>query len=820
MCETFLRPNESLNLTGLTFYGNNRKSTLAAARRGSGGVGFLIKNSILSAFYVNVLDTSHEGIIVIKLTHKESKTTIVVCGCYLPPRNPVRGDLSFDFFEYLSSVLYLYEDEADIVLCCGDFNSRCGDLHECEIPRNILDNTVNSYGKDFIDFLRDGNFVMLNGRGDADADNLTSVSHRGLAVVDYCIVPQAEFHLFKNFTVQPVRSLCNEHNIQQHPDARLPDHSILSCSVTIEGLNLLSECKQEALTIRKYNFAEMPHDFMLNQNCREQVQMCINRLQTAEINQANVDNMYGDFCKLVQYEMNENIPNWDCKTSANSSEFKKCKANKAWWNQGCQEAWNKMCSAEREWLRKKGNRKELHGKFKAAQKVFDNCIRAAKRKFNSEKQAHLDQIRTHDKVKFWKEINKIDGKKGDRVPFEVYTPDNIITSDSEIVLSRWRDDYSTLFTDNNDGDFNDDFLTERLQSIISDKNALQMEPEDDTAFILHGPITFKETSDAVDSVKRGKAAGSDNIFGEVLKNETSLNALHALFSLCFDHEIIPTAWKEGLIHPLPKGNLDPRVPLQTRGITLISVTCKIFCHILNERLNIFSELKNMITEEQNGFRKNRSCDEHLFVLQSVIHNRILQKKSTFVGFIDLKRAFDVVNRDLLWWRLKHAGVGGKFLRILQGLYQDTKCAVRVGGRLTDWFPSSIGFKQGCLLSPILFSILIDDLAKEIKKLNIGVEIGDTLLSILLYADDIAILASTPEELQLMLDTTHMWLKNWRLTLNGKKSKVVHFRPKSVKQVEQNFHCGPTDIDLAKTYTYLGFLFHEHNDLTVGAQALA
>ena len=53
----------------------------------SGGVDFLIKNLILSAFYVNVLDTSHEGIIVIKLTHKESKTTIVVCGCYLPTRN-------------------------------------------------------------------------------------------------------------------------------------------------------------------------------------------------------------------------------------------------------------------------------------------------------------------------------------------------------------------------------------------------------------------------------------------------------------------------------------------------------------------------------------------------------------------------------------------------------------------------------------------------------------------------------------------------------------------------------------------------------------
>ena len=52
------------------------------------------------------------------------------------------------------------------------------------------------------------------------------------------------------------------------------------------------------------------------------------------------------------------------------------------------------------------------------------------------------------------------------------------------------------------------------------------------------------------------------------------------------------------------------------------------------------------------------------------------------------------------------------------------------------------------------------------------------------------------------------------------SKVVNFRPKSVEQVEHNFHCGLTDIDLAKTYTYLGFLSHEHNNLTVSAQALA
>ena len=80
-------------------------------------------------------------------------------------------------------------------ICCGDSNSRCGDLHECDIPRNILDNTVNSYGKNYIDFFRVSN-VMLNGRGEAELGNFTTVSHRGLSVVDYCMVAQTRFHLF------------------------------------------------------------------------------------------------------------------------------------------------------------------------------------------------------------------------------------------------------------------------------------------------------------------------------------------------------------------------------------------------------------------------------------------------------------------------------------------------------------------------------------------------------------------------------------------------------------------------------------------------
>ena len=102
----------------------------------------------------------------------------------------------------------------------------------------------------------------------------------------------------------------------------------------------------------------------------------------------------------------------------------------------------------------------------------------------------------------------------------------------------------------------------------------------------------------------------------------------------------------------------------------------------------------------------------------------------------------------------------------------------------------------------------------------GIEIGDFILSILLYADDIAIIAANPEDLQLMFDTVQIWLQNWRLTLNGEKTNVIHFRSKKTPPSPHVFYCGPTHIKRVESYPYLGFVFHEHNDLRVGAQALA
>ena len=103
----------------------------------------------------------------------------------------------------------------------------------------------------------------------------------------------------------------------------------------------------------------------------------------------------------------------------------------------------------------------------------------------------------------------------------------------------------------------------------------------------------------------------------------------------------------------------------------------------------------------------------------------------------MRKAFDTVEHNFLWYKLQRVGVRGKFLSAIQSLYANVNCTVRINDDLTQWFNVEVGVKQGCLLSPTLISVYINDLASRINSLECGVKVDDFYLSILLYADDIA-----------------------------------------------------------------------------------
>ena len=184
--------------------------------------------------------------------------------------------------------------------------------------------------------------------------------------------------------------------------------------------------------------------------------------------------------------------------------------------------------------------------------------------------------------------------------------------------------------------------------------------------------------------------------------------------------------------------------------------------------------------------------------------RKLEKKKTYCCYIDVKKAFDRVWRDGLWHRLRRSGVEGKMLRVLKAMYVDVKAAVLMAdGSLTDEFPIATGVRQGCVLSPTLFNIFINDLIVQVKKAGLGVRIDKERLAALLYADDIVLLAECGKDLQKLMDMVTEHLTKYRLQINHNKSAVVVYGPG--RKENRQYKMGSMVIPLKEDYKYLGMI---------------
>ena len=297
----------------------------------------------------------------------------------------------------------------------------------------------------------------------------------------------------------------------------------------------------------------------------------------------------------------------------------------------------------------------------------------------------------------------------------------------------------------------------------------------------------------------------------MLKCEKLKILLLHLYQACFTHSNVPTVWKQAFIKPIPKGSdKDPHVPLNYRGISLISCVSKLYSSILNNRIVKFYSDQNVFADEQNGFRQNRSCEDHIFVLNSVIENRMNAGKATFCAFIDLEKAFDWLNRDLLLHKLSCSGINGPMYFAIQNLLVNTKSKICLSENVsTGWFDVECGVRQGDPLSPTLFNLFINDLTGVLKTKCPQMIVGEAVFNSLLYADDMVLIAESEVNLQKLLNELNKWCQKWRIKINDQKSKVVHFRKSRVKETEIDFILNNVNLEKMSSYKYLGVIFDEN-----------
>ena len=160
-------------------------------------------------------------------------------------------------------------------------------------------------------------------------------------------------------------------------------------------------------------------------------------------------------------------------------------------------------------------------------------------------------------------------------------------------------------------------------------------------------------------------------------------------------------------------------------------------------------------------------------------------------------------------------------KAIQSLYQSVSSCVGINGLNTDWFDVTVGLRQGCTLSPLLFNCFINDLAQKIKAVGKGVSIDNgEQICILLYADDVVLLAENEADLQSMLNVLSGWCEENRMTVNNTKSKIVHYRSSAVRCTKYVFSCSSSSLEIVDRYVYLGLVIYEHLDWNVTAKVVA
>lgn len=345
------------------------------------------------------------------------------------------------------------------------------------------------------------------------------------------------------------------------------------------------------------------------------------------------------------------------------------------------------------------------------------------------------------------------------------------------------------------------------------KEKLLLETDKHLHSQLDTSISIKEIEKATKKLKNKKAPGFDRIRNEMLKTSLRFTkkSLSILFTLILNSGVFPTNWGDGTITAIYKSG-DKNDPTNYRGICVNSCLGKLFCSILNNRLIEYSLNQRLLHRSQIGFMPNHRTSDHIFTLKTLIDKYVTHtpKGKLFSCFVDFRKAFDSIWHQGLLYKLLKYQIGGKFFDVISNMYSNSKCCVRGKTTRSDFFDYQKGVRQGCILSPILFNLYLNELPNtlSINALDPIVLPDGTDINCLLYADDLLLISHTAEGLQDCLNKLSQYCKNWFLDINHSKTKVVIFQKKTRKSTieKYNFLVNNKQIEIVKDYTYLGVNF--------------
>jgi hypothetical protein len=215
---------------------------------------------------------------------------------------------------------------------------------------------------------------------------------------------------------------------------------------------------------------------------------------------------------------------------------------------------------------------------------------------------------------------------------------------------------------------------------------------------------------------------------------------------------------------------------------------------------IQAKTESEIAEEQAGFRPGRGTRDQITNLHILMCKAKEYNQPLYLCFIYFAKAFDTVIHEKLWWTMLDMGYPSHLVSLLANLYKKQSAQVKVANSITEWFRVSKGVRQGCILSPYLFNIVAEmAMRKALEGYKGGFRIGGKIINNLRYADDIALIATSEEELQELLDRLVVASREYGLRLNTNKTKIMVLNGNSAHITVEG-----EQVEQVREFSYLGF----------------
>lgn len=476
--------------------------------------------------------------------------------------------------------------------------------------------------------------------------------------------------------------------------------------------------------------------------------------------------------------------NNNIKITEGPRNYKYCKS---WWTPDCTSTNKNMKHSFNKYKKEPGNL-NMWIDFKRKRAIFRHTVCEAKR---SSWQGYVESINFNTATsEVWKKVGALSDKSASNKTLILKINDEIISKPERIT-----DILAIQYSRQSSGHSDDPIFTQAR---------LLAEPSIPTFNLNHSSLDYNQALRYSELKKAlysssSKSAGPDSIPFDLLKEmsdtqkEQLLNYYNFIWNTGFPHQ-----WRNTIIIPILKPGKCATDPTSYRPIALTNCLCKVMEKMINWRLQAHLEEKKYLDVSQSGFRAGHSTLDALSRLESEIRTTLIRDDYCVAVFLDIAKAFDTVWHGGLMQKLHSIGLSGNLPFFIQEFLKLRKITVRVNNNCSNYYPLHSGVPQGSVVSPTLFTIMINDFFT-----NCPPDIHHSL-----YADDGAMWVSkqsieaATSTLQLALSCLEQWSHRWGLVISATKTKAMIFTRRR-KFNAANLILNDTIIEYAATYKFLG-----------------